>query len=48
MTLLGLFRKKYRNLKKINENILILILEIFYDFACEERKDFSSYLFGYQ
>ena len=28
--------------------MLILILEIFYDFACEEGQDLSLYLLGYQ
>ena len=44
MSLLRLFIKKYRNLKKATK-ILIFILEILYGFACEEGQDLSLYLF---
>ena len=47
--IIGVVYKKSTEIKKkINENILILILEILYDFICEEGQDLFSYLFGYQ
>ena len=40
-------QKKYQNFQKLTK-ILIFILEMFYDFPCEEGRDLSVYLFGYK